>query len=334
MWLYLAKRVGTAAFILLALTLVVFVVSRIIPNDPAVVFVGPKAPPEELERVRESLGLNNPLYVQYFSYLGGLLRGDWGTSLATKVPVLPDMMSRLPATLELIGVAMGGSILIGIALGVLAARRPGRIVDGIVRFLAIGGVAIPAFWLGLLLQLLFVGQFKLLPATGQFSTSIKYESPIEPVTGFSLFDSLITGNMMAFTDGISHIILPAITLAAYPVGVIARMTRASLLEVNSMDYVFTARAFRLPERVILWKLALKNAMPPTLTVIGLATAYAFFVEIVFNWPGIGQYATSAMLAVDYPVIMAITLLGATGYIITNLIVDILQARIDPRVRLS
>jgi peptide/nickel transport system permease protein len=335
---FLASRLGTAVLVLFVLTLVVFVLARVIPTDPAVVYAGPKAPPEELDRIREKLGFDQPLIVQYLGYLGGLITGDWGDSLATKRPVLDEFATRLPATLELLFAAMLIAIIVGIGLGVIAARRPGRALDGVIRFLAIGGVSMPAFWLGLLLQVLFVGQWKLLPATGQFSTEVDYVSPITAVTGFPLFDSLITGNWVAYSDGLAHLVLPAITLAAYPLGLIARMTRASMLEVLGQDYVFTANAYGLRDGVIRWKLALKNALPPTMTIIGLAAAYAltgtFFIEVVFNWPGIGQFAANAMIAVDYPAIMAITLLGAAGYLIANFVVDLVQARLDPRVRLA
>jgi peptide/nickel transport system permease protein len=335
---FIITRLGTALIVLLVLTVIVFVLARVIPSDPAVVYVGPKAPPAELARVRHELGFDRPLIVQYFLYLGGLLTGNWGVSLATKRPVLEEMATRLPATLELILAAMIIAVIGGILLGVLATRRPGGPLDGVIRVLAIGGVSMPAFWLGLLLQVFFVGTLGLLPATGQFSSEIKFTSPIAHVTGFPLFDSLITGNGTAYLNGLEHLILPAITLAAYPLGLIARMTRASMLDVMGQDFVFTASAYGLRDGFIRWRLALKNAMPPTLTIIGLATAYAltgtFFVEVVFNWPGIGQFATEAMLAVDYPAIMAITLLGAAGYLIANLIVDILQARIDPRVAIS
>jgi ABC-type dipeptide/oligopeptide/nickel transport system permease component len=335
---FLASRLGTAVIVLFVLTLVVFVISRVIPADPAVVYAGPKAPPEELARIREKLGFDQPLIVQYFGYLGGLVTGDWGDSLATKRPVLDELATRLPATLELIFAAMLIAVVVGILLGVIAAKRPGKALDGLIRFLAIGGISMPAFWLGLLLQVLFVGQLKLLPATGQFSTEVEYNAPITTVTGFSLFDSLITGNWVAYSDGLAHLVLPAITLAAYPLGLIARMTRASMLEVLGQDYVFTANAYGLRDVMIRWKLALKNALPPTMTIIGLAAAYTltgtFFVEVVFNWPGIGQFAAGAMLAVDYPAIMAITLLGAAGYLIANLAVDLVQARLDPRVTLS
>lgn len=338
MFRFLAGRLGTAALVLFVLTLIVFVLARVIPADPAVVYAGPKAPPEELARIREKLGFDQPLVLQYLDYLAGLFTGDWGDSLATRRPVLDELATRLPATLELLLAAMLIAIVVGIVLGVVAAKRPGKAIDGVIRFVAIGGVSMPAFWLGLLLQVLFVGQLKLLPATGQFSTEVEYLAPITPVTGFPLFDSLITGNWVAYSDGLAHLVLPAITLAAYPLGLVARMTRASMLEVLGQDYVFTASAYGLRDGLIRWRLALKNALPPTMTIIGLAAAYAltgtFFVEVVFNWPGIGQFAAGAMLAVDYPAIMAITLLGAAGYLIANFVVDLVQARLDPRVRLS
>lgn len=338
MWRFLARRIGAAVLVLLVITLIVFVLTRVIPSDPAVVYAGPKAPPEELARVRERLGFDRPLPVQYLEYLVGLVTGDWGDSLSTRRPVLMELGTRLPATLELLFAAMLLATVAGIVLGVVSTRRPGGIADGVIRVISIGGVSVPAFWLGLLLQVMFVGQLGILPATGQFSKLIEYTSPITHVTGFALLDSLITGNTTAWADGMLHLILPAITLAAYPLGLIARMTRASMLEVLGQDYVFTANAYGLRESVVRWWLALKNALPSSMTIIGLATAYAltgtFFVEVVFNWPGIGQFASSAMLAVDYPSIMAITLLGAFGYLVANLVVDLVQARLDPRVRIA
>lgn len=338
MWRFIASRVGSALLVLLVLTLVVFILTRIIPSDPAVVYAGPKAPPEELAKIRERLGFDRPLPLQYLSYLGGLLTGDWGNSLSTHRPVLMELETRLPATLELLFAAIAFALIFGVILGVLASRKPGGLLDGVVRFLAIGGISMPAFWLGLLLQVFFVGALGILPATGQFSKEVAYVSPVADVTGFPLFDSLVTGNWVAWSDGMAHLILPMLTLAAYPLGLVARMTRASMLEVQSQDYIFTANAYGLRQRLIRWRLALKNAIPPTLTVAGLSAAYAltgtFFVEVVFNWPGIGQFAVNAMLSVDYPAILAITMLGAVGYLIANLIVDIAQARVDPRVRVS
>ena len=336
MWRFIASRIGSALLVLLVLTLVVFIFTRVIPSDPAVVYAGPKAPPETLARIRAELGFDRPLPIQYLEYLKGLFMGDWGNSLSTRRPVLMEFATRLPATLELLFAAIAFGLIAGVALGVLATRRPGKFLDGCIRFLAIGGISMPAFWLGLLLQVLFVGGLGILPATGQFSKEVDYVSPIDPVTGFALFDAFITGNFVAWSDGLAHLILPMLTLAAYPMGLIARMTRASMLEVQSQEFIFTAHAYGLRDRLIRWRLTLKNAIPPTLTVTGLSAAYAltgtFFVEIVFNWPGIGQFAANAMLAVDYPSILAITILGAAAYLVANLIVDILQARIDPRIR--
>lgn len=334
----IAHRVGSALLVLLVITIVVFILSRVIPSDPAVVYAGPKAPPEELARIRSQLGFDRPLPIQYLDYLAGLVTGNWGDSLSTRRPVLMELSTRLPATLELLFAAMLFATVVGIALGVIASKRPGGVIDGAVRILSIGGVSVPAFWLGLLLQVVFVGQLHLLPATGAFSKQTEYLHPITQITGFPLFDSLITGNFAAWGDGIAHLILPALTLAAYPLGLVARMTRASMLEVLGQDYVFTANAYGVRSFIVRWRLALKNALPPSLTVVGLAAAYAltgtFFVEVVFNWPGIGQFASTAMLSVDYPSIMAITLLGAVGYLVANLAVDVMQARLDPRMRAS
>ncbi|MEU9240758.1 ABC transporter permease [Streptomyces sp. NPDC048385] len=338
MFRHLARLVASSAAVLLTLTMVTFVLARVLPSDPAVAYIGPKATAAQTARLRAELGLDQPLTVQYGKYLAGLVRGDWGYSLTTKRSVLGEIAGRLPATLELIGAAMVLAALLGTVLGVVAATRPGGRLDGLIRLLSIGGVSMPAFWLGLLLQVLFVDRLHLFPATGEFSNTLKFTDPIRGVTGFPLLDSVLTGNWTAFSDGFGHLILPAVTLAAYPLGLVARMTRASMIEVLSQGHITAARAYGLREPVIVWSLALRNALPPTLTVLGMAVAYSltgtFFVETVFNWPGIGQFATETMLAVDYPSIMAVTLLGAVGYLVANAAVDLLQAKIDPRVRTS
>ncbi|NBM16626.1 ABC transporter permease [Streptomyces sp. GC420] len=335
---HLTRLAASSGAVLLSLTMVTFLLARVLPSDPALAYIGPKATPAQAARLRADLGLDEPLPVQYWKYLTSLVRGDWGNSLATKRPVLDEIASRLPSTLELIFAAMLVAAVVGTVLGVIAARRPGGRIDGLVRLLSIGGVSVPAFWLGLLLQMLFVDRLQLLPATGAFSNTLKFTDPVSAVTGLPLLDSLLTGNWTALGDGLSHLVLPAATLAAYPLGLVARMIRGSMIEVFAQDHVTAARAYGLRESTVVWSLALRNAASPTLTVLGMATAYSitgtFFVEIVFNWPGIGQFATEAMLAVDYPAIMAITLLGAVGYLGTNAAVDLLQAKIDPRVRPS
>ncbi|MBI2243119.1 MAG: ABC transporter permease, partial [Nocardioides sp.] len=286
---FIAKRVLASALVMLTITVLTFLMARVVPSNPAVIYAGPKASPETLDRIQSELGLDKPLLVQFFDYLGGLLHGDFGDSLATKQSVLPDLLERLPATLELIATAMTIATVLGVALGVLAARRRSGALDGTIRFLSIGGISMPAFWLGLVLQVIFVGKLGILPATGQFSTEITYSNPLGTVTHFALLDCVLTGNWVAFQDGLEHLVLPAVTLAAYPLGLIARMTRASMLDSLDQDYALTARAYGLSPRSIVWRLTLKNALSAPLTIVGLSVAYmltgTFFVEVVFNWPG-------------------------------------------------
>jgi peptide/nickel transport system permease protein len=227
---------------------------------------------------------------------------------------------------------------IGIILGVLSARFQGSPLDVLVRILSLVGVSLPAFWLGLLLQIIFYRQLGLFPINGRLDTTLRFTHPIQHITGFYLFDSLVTGNWVAFKDAAWHIVLPAVTLAAYPIGLIARMTRATMLEVLSQDYIRTAHAYGLGQLFVTGVHALKNALGPTLTIVGLSLAYAltgtFFVELVFNWPGLGTFAVHSLLKVDYPAIMGVTLFAAVGYVVINLIVDLLQAWIDPRISLD
>jgi peptide/nickel transport system permease protein len=239
--------------------------------------------------------------------------------------------------LELLFVGMILAIGLGIPLGVWSAYRQGRASDIIMRIVSIIGVSVPAFALGLLLQFIFFRSLDILPLSGRIDSDMRFVSPVEMITGFYLIDTAVTQNWVAFKDSIWHLILPAITLAAYPMALIARMTRSSMLEVLSQDYIRTARAYGIKERVIVFLYALKNAIGPTLTVIGLTFAFAitgtFFVEIIFNWPGLGLFTVRSLLNLDYPAIMGITLFGAFMYVIINLIVDLLQAWVDPRISL-
>jgi ABC-type dipeptide/oligopeptide/nickel transport system permease component len=334
---WLGRRLLTSAVTLFGVVTVTFLLARVVPSNPASIYIGPLARPAEVARVTKQLGLDRPLPIQYVKYLRRLTAGDWGRSLATKEPVLGGIATRLPATLELIVSAMVLAILIGIPLGVVAARHRARAPDALVRIGSVVGISMPVFWLGLLMQAVFSGRLGLLPATSRLSLETSVLNPIPHVTGFATFDALVSGDWSGLGDAARHLVLPALTLAAYPTGLVARMTRASMLEVLGQDYIRTARTFGLRERRILWQLALRNAFPSTLTVIGLSVAYlltgTFFVELVFDWPGIGQFATTALLNLDYPVIMGITLFGAIGFLSINLLVDVLQGRLDPRIRL-
>jgi peptide/nickel transport system permease protein len=267
-----------------------------------------------------------------------MLQGDWGTSIATKQPVLDEILGRLPASLELIAAAMLVALPLGLALGVLSARWQGRPLDVGVRVVSIIGVSLPAFFLAILLQIIFFRSLDVLPLSGRVDADLRFTSPVVEITGLYLVDALVTANWTAVQDVAWHLVLPAITLAAYPVGLISRMTRSTMLETLGRDYIRTARAYGLSERVIFNRLALRNALVPVLTVIGLTLAYlitgTFFVEIVFSWPGLGTFAVKSILATDYPAIMGIALFGAAAYVLINLIVDLAQAWVDPRIRLS
>jgi len=334
----LRNRLSSAFLVLLGASFITFTLARVIPNDPALAYIGPKATAAEAAKLRITLGLDQPIPIQYVKYLFQTLQGNWGYSLSTKQSVLQEITSRLPATLELITFAMGFALLLGITLGVYAAKYRGRFQDSVIRILAIAGVSMPAFWLGLLLQMLFAGRLAWFPATGEFDIELKYDHPITKITGFPIFDSIITGNYHATLNGLHHMILPALTLSAYSFGLLSRMARANLLEVMSQDHVKVARAYGLSERLIFFKLALRNALPPIVTVTGMSSAYlitgTFFVEQVYNWPGIGSFAVNSLLSIDYPAIMGITLLAAIGYLLINFIVDIIQSKLDPRVWLQ
>lgn len=325
-------------FVLIGLTVVAFTLARVLPADPAALYVGPRAHPEQIANARIILGLNKPLYVQYLIYMEQLFRGDFGISIRTKQPVLSDILGVLPASFELITFSILIAIAIGLPLGILSASRKDTIVDHVTRVVTVGGVSIPAFWLGLLVQVLFFRWLKVLPIGGRIDPTLGLINPIQQITGFYLIDSLLTGNWAGFSSSLAHIILPALTLAAYSIGLIARMTRSSMLEVLGENYIRTARAWGFPNRLIYYVYALKNAIGPTLTVIGLSFAYlltgTFYVEVIFSWPGLGTYAGFALLSLDYPVIMAITLILGVAYVMINLLLDILQTYLDPRVTMD
>ena len=335
---FILRRLFSSIFVLAGVSVITFALSRVVPSNAAALYIGPRARPEDIARVTKLLGLDRPLPVQYAIYMRDLLHGDLGTSIATKRPVLQEIIDRAPASLELLITGMSLAVLIGVPLGVLSARWQGRPIDIATRSISIIGVSIPAFFLGLILQIIFFRNLHWLPLTGQLNSDLRFIAPVQPVTNFIILDALITKNWVAFKDSLFHIILPACTLAAYPIGLIARMTRASMLEVLEQDYIRTARAYGIKDYFITYFYALKNAISPTLTVIGLTVAYAltgmFFVEIIFTWPGLGLFTVTALLNVDYPAIMGVTLLGAAGYVLINSIVDLLQAWIDPRVQLK
>jgi peptide/nickel transport system permease protein len=336
---YIVRRVALLLFVIVGIMFITFVISRVIPSDPAQLYLGGgRHTPEQLAKARETLGLSKPLVAQFGIYMKDFVSGDWGASLRTKRPVLGDIMGFLPASLELIFVAMFFAAIFGVSLGAAAAYRKGRFVDHGSRVVAIAGVALPSFFLALVLQIIFFRLLHLLPVSGQLSITTSVTHPVQDITGMTVVDALLTANWVAFWDGLRHLILPVVALGAYTAGMTMRMTRSAMLESLESDYARMAFAMGVPDRVIVGRYALKNAMAPVLTIIGLLFAYAlvgtFFVEQIFAWPGLGTYATMSILNQDYPAIMGVTVIVALTYVTVNLIVDLILAKLDPRVMLS
>lgn len=334
---YLAKRLAHALIVVFGLSTITFFLARMAPSDPAALWVGLHARPEQVEKARQELGLDQPLYIQYFIYVRDLLSGNWGTSFRTRSPVIQDIISVLPASMELAIVGLIIAAIVGVTLGVIAASRKDTKTDHACRLFGILNLSLPSFWIAMMLQLFFARTLGILPLQGRLSSHVARAYPIEHITGFHLVDSLLTANLVAFNDAFLHIILPALALGAYSIGLSLRMTRSTMIEVLQEKYITTARAFGIPERAIKLEYALKNAIVPTLTVLGIVFAWSlvgvFLVEVIFNWPGLGTYTWRAILAVDYPVIVAVTVISGVAVVITNLVLDVIQAYLDPRVRL-
>ena len=335
---YLLRRLMLSVLVVLGVLMVTFLISRVIPGDPARLYVGTRASAEALTEVRQQLGLNDPLPKQFIAFVASSARGDFGYSYRTKRPISEDLKTRLPATMELVIVAMVLALAIGIPVGVLSAAHHDGWLDRTLRVISIAGVSVPAFWLALLLQLIFFLWLGWFPLGGRLSQTILFTAPIKSITGFWLLDSVLAGNWPAFRNAVWHIVLPAAVLATFPISLVARMMRASMLEVLSETYVAAARAAGISEGRILFRLALKNAIVPTLTVLGLVFAFlvtgAVLVESIFQWPGVGSYMLDAILNNDVPVLFAVTLVVTLIYIAVNFLVDLLQTVLDPRIRVG
>lgn len=335
---YLFRRLLMAIFVLISVSVITFVIARVIPSDPAAAWVGSHPTQEQIAKARVELGLDKPLWDQYLRYMNDLVHGNFGTSVHSHQPIISDLKSYLPATMELVLAAMLIAIVVGIPLGVLSGAKKGSWLDHSTRLFSIAGVSIPTFWLGLLLQLFFFSRLGLLPIGARVSNEVALYHPVQQITGFYMIDTAVTGNWFAFKDALLHIILPAFTLATYPIGLAIRMTRSSMVEVLNEKYILAARIAGISERVVLFVLALKNAIIPTITVLGLSFAYsltgAILVEVIFSWPGLGTYVTNAVLSIDFPVIVSVTLVVTVFYVVINLVLDLLQAGLDPRVHLE
>jgi len=321
--------------VFIGLSMLVFVIGRLLPGDPVQLAAGPHATREEIAALAAEFGLDQPLPVQYLAYAKGLAIGDWGRSIQSRQPVIDDLKTFMPATLELVIAAMIVAILIGIPTGLLAAVYRDRWPDTLSRAVSLGAISIPRFFLGLLLQLALAMWLGLLPLGGRLPITAE---PPPFLTGFLLIDTLVARDFSTFFLALQHMAMPAVALSLSPLATIMRMMRASTLEVLSQDYVLTARALGLSQRLIIFKYVLKNALSASLTVIGLYFGWLLggtvLVETVFDWPGIGLYATRAITTQDFMPVMGVTLCIGLIFVAVNLLVDLAYGLVNPKVRLS
>ncbi len=327
----MARRIMWMPPTLFGLVLIVFAISHVIPSDPARVMAGENAPAEQVQVLRHKYGLDLPLPQQFLRYVGDTATGNMGTSLFTQRPVAEDLWSRLPATLELALYAMVIAVVAGVPLGVVAAVRRNSLLDHVVRVATITGLAMAAFWLAILLQLLFSMWLGLTPVQGR----IDGWGP-DPITGFYTIDAMLRGDWETLGQSLRYLALPMLTLALPAMATIVRFTRAGVLNVMSSNFVFYQTAMGLPRRRVVWKYILRSALIGTLTQIGLIfgnlIAGAVVVETVFDWPGLGSFAVNSILQSDYNAIMGFTLFVGVVFILVNLLVDVAQAVLDPRGR--
>ncbi len=333
MFRYLLRRLAVLIPTFIGVSIIAFSFIRLLPGDPVQLMSGERVmSPERHAQIMHALGYDRPMVIQYLDYLWGVLQGDFGQSIVTKRPVLQEFFTLFPATLELSLCAIVIAVVLGIPAGVLAAVKRGSVLDQVIMGTALVGYSMPIFWWGLLLIILFSGVLEWTPVSGRIS--LLYYFP--QVTGFMLIDSLLSGQEGAFQSAVSHLVLPAIVLATIPLAVIARQTRSAMLEVLSEDYVRTARAKGLPPRRVVGLHALRNALIPVITTIGLQVgvlmAGAILTETIFSWPGIGKWMVDSVFRRDYPVIQGGLLIIAAIIMLVNLGVDLLYGLINPRIR--
>lgn len=328
----IVRRLLFLILVLFGLSVITFTLSHVIPSDPARMMAGPRANQVTLNKIREQYGLNDPVVTQYLHYVVGVAHLDFGTSFSSRKPVRSDLGRYLPATIELGFYAFLLSTIIGIPLGVISAVKRNSWIDHIARFISISGLALPVFWLALMVQFLFFGKLGWLPDGQRLPTGV---DPPKNITSLYTIDALLTGNWHLLRLAAVHLIMPVTVLAYGSLAVVTRMVRGGMLEVLNQDYVRTARAKGLDQRLVIVRHALKNALLPTVTSIGLQVGLllsgAFLVEIVFSWPGIGRYSVQAIQQTDYNAIMATTLVIALIFVLMNLLVDILYLFLDPRI---
>lgn len=336
LYLFILRRLILLIPVFLGISVITFVISHVVPGDPARLAAGLEAREEQVERVRRELGLDQPLWVQYAAYLGGLMRGDLGRSIYNQKPVAENLRTFFPATFELASAALLVALALGIPLGVVSAVHRNRAIDQFSRVVALLGIAFPVFWVGIVLLLVFYFRLGWFPGGGRAEAIILLQQPHAPITGLLTVDALLAGNWPVWRDALWHLVLPAFCLSLSPLARVTRMTRTTMAEVLAEAYVTTARAKGLWERRVVYKHALRNALIPTVTLVGIASGYllggSVLVETIFSWPGLGRYAFDAITLLDFQAIMGITLFAAVVFVLVNLLVDILYIALDPRIR--
>ncbi|WHA43787.1 ABC transporter permease [Agrobacterium larrymoorei] len=329
---FIIRRLIALIPVMCIVLVIVFSLVRMIPGDPAVTLLGPGATQEQISALRSQLDLDQPVVLQFVNYVLGLFQGDFGFSLKTGQPVAHEILSRLPATIELSVLAVIVAIIVGIPLGVLSATRPNSIFDHVTRLASLVGVSMPAFLLALILQLIFGTYLGWLPVSGRMSSFVTAQS----VTGFAILDGIITGNFDVAWSAVQHLILPTAVLAAFLAATLGRFVRNTMLDVMGEDFIRTAKAKGLRRSDVILKHGLRNSLLPAITVIGLKFAEmlggAILTETIFAWPGIGRYMFEAIKNRDYPVIQGTTLVFALLFVLTSIVVDLLYGVLDPRVR--
>ncbi len=333
MILYIGKRALLLGVMLLGLLTILFVITQVAPGDPARLMAGPNATQDMVETIRREYGLDQPLVRQFVSYLGGIVRGDLGRSIVSTKPVLQELLRYFPATFELVLVAMGLGVSVGVPLGMLSAVYRDRWFDHATRIFSVSGVALPAFWFGLLLQLYFSVHLEWLPVAGRLDL---VTLPPQPITHLLLVDSLLRGEFATFVEALQHIVLPAVVLSFPCLASILRVNRAEMLEVLGADYITAARANGISRLRIVAVYALRNAMLPTLAIIGLRFGWMLgstvLVETVFDWPGIGLYAVQSALSADFKPVIGVALAIGLCFMLSNFLIDLAYGWLDPRLR--
>ena len=332
---YLLRRLVLLVPVLLGISVLTFTLMQLIPGDPVTIMLqGEARSADDVERIRAQWGLNQPAAVQYLSYLGHLLTGDFGRSFMRQRPVLPVILEALPATIELSVVSLLIAVALAIPLGILSAIKHRGPVDRLATLLAVLGISMPGFWIGLLLVLIFSVTLGWLPASGR----LEFRVGLQEVTGFYLLDSLLTGNLEALTDALAHLIMPAIVLGSAMAAITTRMVRSSMLEVIRQDYITCARAKGLSERAVISGHMVRNALLPVVTIIGIQAGTvlggAVVIETIFAWPGIGRLTVQAIGARDYFLLQGIVLFFAITRVFFNVLTDLLYGVLDPRIRFS